>query len=61
MKRYYFIDDNIYFQNKKLPPRKVELFNISIYNKEIHGMDSDGNWYEIPKSQLIIEEDKWYI
>lgn len=57
MKRYYFIDNNIYFQNEQLLPRKVELFNISIYNNEINGMDLDGNWYTLSKNKLIIEEE----
>lgn len=58
MKRYYFIDKKIYFQNEKMPDRKVELFNLEI-DKEgnfVTGFDELGNEYSILISELIIEE-----
>lgn len=61
--RYYFIDKEIYFQNKKMPDRKVELFDCQkvtdyINNQEfIEGYDIDGNLYKINKDELIIEEE----
>ena len=62
--KYYFIDKEIYFQNKKMPDRKVELFDVELHKDFITndetatGYDEDGNFYEIPKNDLIIEEDK---
>jgi len=58
MKRYYFIDNEIYWQGQKMPPRKVELFNVEIYSKEVYGNDIDGNLYCIDKKELITEEEK---
>ena len=61
MKRFYFIDNNIYFQNKKMPPRKVELFSVKInMNDDFYtGYDKDGNFYKlnINHNRLIVEED----
>lgn len=59
MKRYYFIDYNIYFQGGIVPPRKVELFNIKFDNETdtFTGFDIDGNLYRLNNSQLIIEEE----
>lgn len=55
--RYYFIDKRIYFQNKKMPDRKVELFNIEIDGEYVYATDIDYNTYCIEKSDLIIEEE----
>ena len=55
--RYYFIDKEIYFQNEKMPDRKVELFDIEFLGDYVLGYDEDGNWYEITKNELIIEEE----
>ena len=54
--RYYFIDKEIYFQNKKMRDRKVELFNVEISEHYVTGYDKDGNLYETTKDELIIEE-----
>lgn len=56
--RYYFIDKEIYFQNQKMPDRKVELFDIEFFGDYIMGYDKDGNLYEITKDELIIEEEE---
>lgn len=56
--RYYFIDNEIYFQNQKQPPRKVELFNIEFNNGDAFGYDFDGNEYQIPEEDIIVEEDE---
>ena len=56
-KHYYFIDDNIWFQNKKQPPRKVKLFFVDINNDIVTGCDIDGNLYELNYKDLIIEEE----
>lgn len=53
--RYYFIDKAIYFQGKKLPDRKVELFGVTISDKGITGYDVDGNFYTLTKEELIKE------
>lgn len=61
--KYYFIDKEIYYQNKKMPDRKVELFNVEIIkdyinNQEfVKGYDKDANLYKIRKDELIIEEE----
>ena len=58
MKRYYFIDKNIYFANEILPPRKVELFDVKIYNATnfFTGFDTDGNLYKLNIEELIVDE-----
>ena len=58
MKRYYFIDKNIYFANEILSPRKVELFNVKIDNETntFTGFDTDGNLYKLNIEELIVEE-----
>lgn len=56
-KRYYFIDNEIYFQNEKLPPRKVELFNTKLVNNICIGYDEDGNEYHINEEEIIVEEN----
>lgn len=60
MKHYYFINNEIYFQNKKMPPKKVELFHldIDVENKKYTGYDKDGNFYKLNANEipLIIEE-----
>lgn len=53
--RYYFIDTEIYYQGKKQPSRKVELFNVNIIGNTVYGADENDNEYEILKSQLIVE------
>lgn len=61
--KYYFIDKEIYYQNKKMPDRKVELFHCqkvtdyTNYKKFIEGYDVDGNLYKIKEDELIIEEE----
>ena len=55
MGRYYFIDKEIYFQGKKMPDRKVELFNVAFNGNIVTGFDEDGNDYTIDKSELIKE------
>lgn len=55
--KYYFINREIYFQNEKMPDRKVELFNVEISENYVTGYDKDGNLYELNKSELIKEEE----
>lgn len=56
MNRYFFIDKEIYFQNKKMPDRKVELFNVENDGADVYANDIDGNWYHLETKDLIIEE-----
>ena len=58
-KRYYFIDNEIYLQGEKQPPRKVELFDIRVdeVNKTFLALDEDGNEYLLDLDQLIIEDE----
>lgn len=55
--RYYFIDNEIYYQNKKQPVRKVELFDVTIdeVNKTARCFDSDGNEYILSLDEMIKE------
>ena len=53
--RYYFIDKEIYYQNEKLPDRKVELVNVRYEPPLCIGHDEDGNEYTIHIDNLIIE------
>lgn len=53
--KYYFIDKEIYYQNEKLPDRKVELFNLNFDSPNVTGYDEDGNEYTILIGDLIIE------
>ena len=57
MKRYYFIDKEIYFEGHKLPYRKVELFNIENDGADVYANDIDGNLYHLETKDLIIEEE----
>lgn len=57
MKRYYFIDREIYFEGHKLPDRKVELFNVENDGTDVYANDIDGNLYHLETKDLIIEEE----
>ena len=57
MKKYYFIDKEIYWQGVKMPDRKVELFNVEINGEDVYANDIDCNIYYLDKKDLIIEED----
>lgn len=50
----YFIDNNIYFQNKKMPPRKVIIKSmIHEFNGQIAiCYDEDGNEYSINVNKI---------
>lgn len=53
--KYYFIDKEIYYQGKKVPDRKIELFNIRYSGEKVLATDEMGNDYEIDRNELIIE------
>lgn len=57
MKKYYFIDKEIYWQGVKMPDRKVELFNVEIDGEDVYANDIDCNIYYLDKKDLIIEEE----
>ena len=57
MKKYYFIDKEIYWQGVKMPDRKVELFNIENDGADVYANDIDGNLYHLETKDLIIEEE----
>ena len=57
MKKYYFIDKEIYWQGVKMPDRKVELFNVEINGEDVYANDIDCNIYYLDKKDLIIEEE----
>lgn len=56
---YYFIDDEIYYQNKKQPPREVELpivrFNSN--GRDAICYDNDGDVYILPIKLILYKED----
>ncbi len=53
----YFIDTQIYFQGKKMPPRKVPVKIDKENEKEVHCYDEDGNFYSIPKEKIHDDND----
>lgn len=53
----YFIDTQIYFQGKRMPPRKVPIKIDVEDEKEIHCYDEDGNFYSIPKEKIYDDND----
>lgn len=57
MKKYYFIDKEIYWQGVKMPDRKIELFNVEIDGEDVYANDIDCNIYSLDKKDLIIEEE----
>lgn len=54
----YFIDTEIYYQNKRLPPRKVKLPIVinNSDNKTALCYDDDGNEYFLNRDE-IFEDD----
>ena len=57
MKKYYFIDKEIYWQGVKMPDRKIELFNVEVDKENVYANDIDCNIYCLDVKDLIIEED----
>ncbi len=57
--RYYFIDSEIYFQGKKEPPRKVELFAVD-FEKDgtVTGYDENGNQYTLEAKEVFTEDEQ---
>lgn len=55
--RTYFIDNEIYYQNKKQPSRKVEVFDMTLYKGVAYCRDEDGNAYKLEPNRIIYEED----
>jgi len=58
----HFMQDKIYFQGKKQPIRKTEIYDIDCGNvllenrkpeDKIQVMDEDGNWFSIKVSEFI--------
>jgi len=55
----YFIDREIYYMNKKQPPRKIVLHNIEedLNNNSITGYDEDYNEYTLEISEVFDDND----
>ena len=51
----YFIDDNIWYQGKRQPPRKVELPTVIPDPNGITALcyDKDGDDYTLPLSEIF--------
>ena len=56
--RYFFIEDEIYYEGKKQPPRKTELFDVSIAYDKVFGYDENGNCYTLNKEQVVTESEE---
>ena len=55
----YFIDDNIWFQNKRMEPRKVYCYKLFFDDYGFaHFEDKDGDLYKLPKDRILYEEVK---
>ena len=50
---YYFMDDEIYYQGKKQPPRKVKCFYLSESDGIVKFYDSEGDSYTMPKERVF--------
>lgn len=53
----YFIDDNIWYQGKRQPPRKVELVAVFPNNDNLTETcyDSDGDEYTLKLDEIFSE------
>lgn len=59
----YFIEDEIYFGNEKLPPRRNNIsmigttlsFDLTKLNNddEVEVLSTNGNWYTIKKLEIL--------
>ena len=58
MKKYYFIDDQIWFQGEKQPPRKVYCYSIEFKGDVAIFYDEDGNSYHLPKERILEEKNE---
>lgn len=56
IKKYYFMNDKIYYHGEQQPPRKTELFFVSKVGNSYLGKDELGNDYVIREENIIIEE-----
>ena len=56
-KKNYFIDDNIWYQGKRQPPRKVELVAVFPNNDNLTATcyDSDGDEYTLKLDEIFSE------
>lgn len=50
---YYFIDREIYYQNKKQEPRKIQCFNLKIKGNIATFIDEDGNDYIVSSCDIL--------
>lgn len=51
----YYIDKEIYYQNKLQPPRKIKCYFLDIKDGEAYFYDEDGNLYIVPEEDIINE------
>lgn len=58
MKKYYFIDDDIWYHGKKQSPRKVYCYYIRLNGDVAMFYDEDGNSYHLPKERIFEEENE---
>lgn len=62
---FYFIEDEIYYGNKKLPPRRNNIsiigsmvsFDLSKLNDndDVEVLSENGNWYTLKKSEILFD------
>ena len=55
VKKYYFIDDDIWYHGERQPPRKVYCYNIRFTGNVAEFYDEDGNSYHLPKERIFKE------
>lgn len=58
MKKYYFIDDDIWYHGEKQSPRKVYCYSIEFEGDIAAFYDEDGNSYHLPKERIFEEENE---
>lgn len=57
-KKYYFIDDDIWYHGEKQSPRKVYCYGIEFEGDIAAFYDEDGNSYHLPKERIFKEENE---
>jgi hypothetical protein len=63
----YFMEDEVYFAGKKLPPQKCDVVSVDVGFRNfdeiapedtIHVLSAEGNWYTIKKKELVLVKEQ---
>lgn len=60
----YFIDNQIYFQGKQQPPRRVPVYDLKLAQGKAYFHDREGNHYTLAENEIFedtITEEKFSI